>query len=155
MFLFNFSIKSFQWKFQLLFNIKNICNIAIFFISVCISLTQKKGHTSKTKNPESNYNYETLTQEVKSRLKIKSDIFLYCYPSSKNVLKDFVRYQTLVCSKTEKTAKQTATSIKSVWKELDEDMSLTPNASPDKLEDYYFVPKLLKIQVIVLYLYLY
>ena len=138
MFLFNFSVKSFQWKFQLLFNIKNICNITIFFNSACISLTKKKGQTSK-KKVESSYNYETLTLEVRSWLKIKSaNCFLYYYTSSKNVFKDFVCHQTLVCSKSKKMAKRTATSIKSIWRELDEDMSLTPNAlaSPDKLDDY-------------------
>lgn len=117
-------------------------------ISVCRTLTTKED-TNNTKE-SSNYHYKDLTADLRKKLKIsETERFKYYYKSSKHLLDDFVVYLTKVCFKSKKVANELASSVRSVWLELDKDMLLQPNslANPDKLEDSYFHPRVTKIRV--------
>lgn len=93
--------------------------------------------------------HHPLSKEQRSFFKIpKTDRFRYYYKTSKDLLQDFERWLVEACRKTEKAAKEIASSCKQIWLVIDEKMCLNPNqlADPENLEDVYLIPQVKKLE---------
>ena len=85
-----------------------------------------------------------LTDDLKMKFGVKSELFKYYYKSSASFFIDFKEWLTRSLSKSNKSALQIVAGVKAIWATLDPEMSITKNVlgDPELLEDQYFMTHL-------------
>ena len=78
----------------------------------------------------------------KRRWKIVTESLEFFYNSGENIIRDFATWCSLTQSLTKNQSQQNASSVRSIWREIDDKLTTIPNKlrEGDKIDHYLFTP---------------
>lgn len=84
----------------------------------------------------------------KRRWKIVTESFEFFYSSGENIITDSATWRSLTHSLTKNQSQQNASSVRSIWREIDDKLTTIPNKlrEGDKIDDYWFTPNLQEVK---------